>query len=50
MKPIDEPIPYNDIINENPNVGDCRTDIEKYKPLDSNSKFLSALMKAEEEL
>lgn len=49
-KPIDDPIPYDDIKNENPNVGDCRTDIEKYKPIGSDSKFLAALMKAEEEL
>lgn len=45
---IDDPIPYNDIKTENPDVGTCRTDIEKYKPADG--KFLSALMKAEEEL
>lgn len=25
---MDDPIPYNDITNENPNVGTCRTDIE----------------------
>lgn len=49
-KPIDDPIPYDDIKNENPSVGDCRTDIEKYKPLQNSGKFLSALMKAEEEL
>lgn len=39
-KIIDDPIPYDDIKSENPNVGDCRTDIENYKP--SNDKSLSA--------
>lgn len=47
-KIIDDPIPYNDIKLENPNVGDCRTDIEKYRP--TEGKLLSALLKAEEEL
>lgn len=29
---LDDPIPYNYIKSENPNVGTCRTDIEFYAP------------------
>lgn len=50
VKIIDEPVPYADIKAENPNVGDCRTDIERYKPAETTGKFLSALLKVEEEL
>lgn len=48
-KVLDDPVPYVDIKSENPNVADCRTDIENYKP---QSKFLSSILKleAEEEL
>jgi membrane dipeptidase len=49
-KILDDPIPYDDIKTQNPNVGDCRTDIENYKPADGGSKMLAALLKAEEEL
>lgn len=31
-KVIETYIPYNDIQNENPEVGLCRTDIDSYKP------------------
>jgi membrane dipeptidase len=47
---IDDPIPYNDIKTQNPDVGTCRTDIEKYKSAEGSSKLLSALLKSEEEL
>lgn len=48
---IDQPVPYNDIVNENPEVGSCRTDIESYKPQDTlKSKLLATLLKVEEEL
>lgn len=30
--PVDDPVPYDDVIQQNPNVVECRTDIEKYKP------------------
>lgn len=51
-KIIDDFIPYDDIIKENPDVITCRTDIEKYKPDNSNGKILSALklLAAEDEL
>lgn len=49
-KPIDDPIPYEDIKAQNPDVGTCRTDIEKYKPAATYGKLLSALLKVEEEL
>jgi membrane dipeptidase len=45
----DDPIPYNDIKTQNPDVAVCRTDIERYKPATSG-KILSALFKSEEEL
>lgn len=47
---IDDPVPYSDIKNENPNVGECRTDIENYKPQETAGRFLKVLLKAEEEL
>lgn len=28
---IDDPIPYNDVIAQNPNAGDCRTDLRDSK-------------------
>lgn len=31
-KPVDDPIPYDVIKEENPDVGDCRSDIESYRP------------------
>lgn len=46
---IDEPVPYYDIKNENPEVGLCRTDIEKYKPLQNGGKLLSILNNFQEE-
>jgi membrane dipeptidase len=49
VKILDDPIPYDDIKTQNPNVADCRTDIENYKPK-STSKLLLALLKSEEEL
>lgn len=51
QKIIDEPIPYNDIITQNPSVGTCRSDIEKYKP-ETQGKILKTLLKnyGEEEL
>jgi hypothetical protein len=49
-KILDDPIPYNDIKTQNPNVGDCRTDIENYKPKEMSGKLLAALFKSEEEL
>jgi membrane dipeptidase len=32
---IDDPVPYDDVIEQNPDVADCRTDINKYKPTES---------------
>lgn len=29
---IDDPVPYYDMMNENPNIVDCRTDTNKYIP------------------
>lgn len=50
-KIIDEPIPYSDIINENPEVEICRTDIENYNPSEMTGKLFSALIsEVEEEL
>lgn len=46
---IDDPVPYSDIINENPEVGLCRTDIEKYKPLGTGSRLLSIISNFNEE-
>jgi membrane dipeptidase len=46
---LDDPIPYNDIKNENPDVGLCRTDIENYKPKEPSGKLLSSLLRTEEE-
>ena len=43
VKPIDDPIPYDDIKTQNPNVGDCRNDIENYKPASFGSKLIAAL-------
>lgn len=37
---IDDPVPYDDVIQRNPNAGDCRTDINKYKPAGSRSSRL----------
>ena len=36
-KPIDDPIPYNDILNQNPQVAGCRTDINRYQPANTKS-------------
>lgn len=49
-KTLDDPVPYGDVISQNPNAGDCRTDIERYKPNETSDKILSALLNAEEEL
>lgn len=48
-KILDDPIPYEDIKSENPDVGICRTDIERYKPA-TTGKLLSVLFGTEEEL
>lgn len=48
VKIIDDPVPYGDIIKENPNVVECRTDIEDYKPL--SGKLLSTLAKFVDEI
>jgi membrane dipeptidase len=29
---IDDPVPYADMMNENPDIGSCRTDVNKYAP------------------
>lgn len=29
---IDDPVPYVDMLSENPEIGSCRTDINKYAP------------------
>lgn len=49
-KILDDPIPYDDIKNENPDVGECRTDIESYRPRASKGRIMEILLKAEEEL
>jgi membrane dipeptidase len=49
VKILDDPIPYNDIKSENPKVGDCRTDIENYKPQVASGKLLSSILSFEEE-
>ena len=50
-KILAEPIPYDDIKAQNPLVVECRTDIERYKPIGAfNSKLISALHPSEEEL
>lgn len=48
----DDPIPYNDIISENPDVETCRTDIESYAPtVETMGKLWAALIRrAEEEM
>jgi membrane dipeptidase len=48
-KIIDDPIPYDDIKTQNPDVGICRTDIESYKPKALNGKFMRALLAADAE-
>jgi membrane dipeptidase len=35
VKELDDPIPYADIMEQNANTKQCRTDIEKYKPNES---------------
>lgn len=45
-KIIDDPIPYDDIISQNPSVGTCRTDINKYKP-ETSGKILNTLLRKE---
>lgn len=48
---LDDPIPYDDIKSENPNVVECRTDIESYRPQQQlTGRILSVLSKVEEEL
>jgi membrane dipeptidase len=37
-KTIDDPVPYDDVIAENENAADCRTDLDKYKPININSQ------------
>lgn len=41
LKPIDDPVPYADLIENNANIKTCRTDVDKYKP--SNSPILKSL-------
>ena len=51
VKILADPVPYDDIKTQNPNVGVCRTDIENYKPAASfSSKIISALRVSEEDL
>jgi microsomal dipeptidase-like Zn-dependent dipeptidase len=37
----DDPIPYADILAANPDVSECRTDIEKYRPVFKGSDVLN---------
>jgi len=37
-KILEDYIPYNDIVSENPNVAECRTDIDNYKPAESSRR------------
>lgn len=46
----DEPIPYDDIKSENPEVELCRSDIESYRPQDATKGMLSGFTRGEEEL
>lgn len=50
VKIIDDYVPYDDIISENPEVIACRTDTEKYKRISATSKLISSLHKLEEDL
>lgn len=43
-KVLDDPIPYDDIKGENPEVVACRSDIESYRPPPLVSRMLSALL------
>jgi membrane dipeptidase len=44
---IDDPVPYDDMIKENPNIGGCRTDVNKYAPPQSRSARMAAMGNAE---
>ena len=37
---IDGPVPYEDIISANENAKDCRTDIDKYKPTNTDAQSM----------
>ena len=39
-KIIEDPIPYDEMIQSNPNVAECRTDIGSYKPSPVTSKTI----------
>lgn len=45
---LDDPIPYDDIMELNPNVGLCRSDIEKYKPKSEKVNFIKQHQTEEE--
>lgn len=32
---LDDPVPYDDVIEANPNATQCRTDLNKYRPASS---------------
>lgn len=40
---IDDPVPYKDVIDDNENAKECRTDLDKYKPTDNSLKLTNAL-------
>ena len=44
-KPFEDPAPYYEIIERAPNVIQCRTDIESYKPVDPIVSIVSELIK-----
>lgn len=44
QKIIDDPVPYDDLIQNNPNIATCRTDVNKYRPSMTESKILRTLM------
>lgn len=35
---IEDPVPYDDVIAENKNATDCRTDLEKYKTSERSAR------------
>jgi len=47
-KIIDDPVPYEDVITANKNATDCRTDIDKYKPININSQSKKIIETVEE--
>lgn len=45
QKIIDDPVPYEDLIENNPDVATCRTDVNKYRPPQAaDSRILRTLM------